>query len=440
MTNKERIELAHWVVGQTRKAGADDATVNIDFNRAVQIKHQSRQLDQLKESTQNSLSLNIYLGGRWSSHSTNDLRRDGLSSFVTEAVAMTKYLSPDPDRTLTDPKYYEGMQELDLKLSDPDYGDVTSEARVKFAKDCEEATLAQSDKVVTCAGNYYDTRYESVKVHSNGFEGQTSGTYFQAYAEVTVMGEGESRLDDYAVSVGLFRKDLITPEEIGRKAYERAMAKSGQAKIESGTYDMIVDNRSMSRLLGGMYGAMSGSNLHRKNSYLMDKIGEKIGSEKLTIIDDPFVVSGLGSQLYDGDGMASRKRTIIEKGVLKEYNINWFYSQKLKMEPTTGGMSNVLYEYGTKSLDEIIATAGKAILVTSFVGGNSNGTTGEFSYGLIGHLVEDGKIVKPINEMNVSGSYVDLWHQLVEVGNDPYLLSSNRRPSMHFKDIEFAGL
>jgi PmbA protein len=110
------------------------------------------------------------------------------------------------------------------------------------------------------------------------------------------------------------------------------------------------------------------------------------------------------------------------------------------MEPTTGGNSNLVYEYGTKALDDLVKQAKKAILITGFVGGNSNGTTGDFSYGVLGHYVEDGKIVHPVNEMNVSGNFITLWSNLAEMGNDPYLLSANRRPSIYFKDVSFAGL
>ncbi len=440
MTNKERIELAHWVAGQCQQAGADEAAVNIAYSRSVEVKHQNRKLDQLKESTQNSLNLNVYLGGRYSGHSTNDLSRDALAGFVKEAVAMTRHLSADADRSITDPKYYQDSQKIDLKIRDPQYGNITSEERVKFARRCEEATLARSDKVITCSGNYSDTAYESVKVHSNGFEGESGGTSYQAYSDVTVQGEGEGRPSDWYATVNRFRKELAAPEQLGQKAVARALAKVGQAKIESGKYDMIVENRAMSKLLGAMTGPLSGQNIYRKNSFLVDKLGEKIASEKLTVIDDPFVESGLGSQLYDGDGMAAEKRVIIEKGVLKSYLIDWYYSRKLKVEPTTGGTSNLIFEYGTKSLDELARQATRAILVRSFVGGNSNSTTGDHSYGVIGELVENGKIVKPVNEMNVSGNLTDLWDKLIETGNDPYPISGWRRPSMYFKDIQFAGL
>jgi PmbA protein len=440
MNNKERLELAHWVAGQSKKAGADDASVTITFSRDVNVDHRDRKIDNLTESTQNNLSLSIYLGGRFSNHTTCDLRRDTLGAFIEQAVAMTRYLTPDPDRVITDFKYCQGIQPRDLKQLDPAYERVTAEERVRLARDCEEAVRAAAGDLISCIGNYSDSYNESVKVLTNGFEGEKSSTSFSAYADVTLQDIKGVRLDDYEEGGGCFRTTIPSPEFLGQRAVERTRARFGQVKMPSGTYDMIVANRTAGRMIGGITGALNGQSVYRKNSYLIDKLEQKIFSEKLTIIDDPFLESGFGSRLYDGDGMAAQRRVMVDKGVPKAYFIDWHYSRKLKMEPTTGGSSNLTYEYGTKSLEDLIRMAKRAIVVTSFVGGNSNETTGDFSYGLLGQYVEDGKIIHPVNEMNVSGNFVTLWNNLLEVGNDPYLTSANRRPSLYFKDVSFAGL
>jgi len=440
MNNKERLELAHWVASQSKKAGADDASVTITFSRDVNVDHRDRKVDKLTESTQNSLSLSIYLGGRFSNHTTCDLRRDTLGGFIDQAVAMTKYLTPDPDRVITDLKYCQGIEQRDLKLLDSAYESVTAEERVRIARECEDAVRTAASDVISCTGNYSDSYTESVKVLTNGFEGEKSSTSFSAYAEVTLQDGNGVRVNDSDEGGGCFRREIPSPEFLGRRAVERTRSKFGQIKIASGTYDMIVANRVASRVVGGITGALSGQAVYRKSSFLIDKLEQKLFSEKLTIIDDPFIESGLGSRLYDGDGMTAHRRVMVEKGVPKAYYIDWFYSRKLKMEPTTGGNSNLIYEYGTKALDDLVKQAKKAILITGFVGGNSNGTTGDFSYGVLGHYVEDGKIVYPVNEMNVSGNFITLWSNLAEMGNDPYLLSANRRPSIYFKDVSFAGL
>ena len=161
---------------------------------------------------------------------------------------------------------------------------------------------------------------------------------------------------------------------------------------------------------------------------------------KLTVIDDPFIEKGLGSRFFDGEGLAAKRRVVIEKGVLRQYFIDNYYGKKLGMEPTTSWPSNVLFEYGTHSVEEMIAGVKRGILVSGFIGGNSNSTTGDFSFGIVGLLIDAGKTVHPVNEMNISGYMKEFWNQLSEVGNDPYPYSSMRIPSLRFEGVNFSGL
>jgi PmbA protein len=251
--------------------------------------------------------------------------------------------------------------------------------------------------------------------------------------------DDESLIDDYDGSGGIFRRDLPTPHEIGAGAVERTWRKNGQSKVDTGMYDMLVENRVMARLLGDLASCITGPQIYRRNSYLLDKLDQQIASDVFTVTDDPLMESGLASRLYDSDGIPSRKRVIIDAGVLETYLIDYFWSRKLKVEPTTGSMSNVIYSYGNRSLEEMVASLDRGILVTGFIGGNSNPTTGDFSYGVMGELIENGNVIQPVNEMNISGNYQELWMNLVELGNDPYTFSPNRCPSMLFREVQFAG-
>ncbi|MEW5925118.1 MAG: metallopeptidase TldD-related protein, partial [Candidatus Zixiibacteriota bacterium] len=346
----------------------------------------------------------------------------------------------DPARGLPDPEYYKNQQEIDLKIYDPEYEKVVSSDRVSIARDIDAAVHGLTDNLITATSQYGDTYSENIKVNSNGFEGFSNGTVFGGGLEVTLRDEGGGRPGDWDWATVRYKRDLPTPEEMAKKAVERAAQKIGQKKIESGIYDMIVENRAASRLLGTLEYPLSGGALYRKNSFLEGKQGEMIASENLTVIDDPFIISGLGSRLFDGEGMAARKRVIIDKGVLKSYFISNYYGRKLSMEPTTSGRTNSIIEPGDKSPEELIKGVKKGIFVTSFVGGNSNSTTGDYSMGIIGMLIEDGKIVKPVNEMNISGNLLGLFLQLAATGNDVYPYSPVRRPSLYFKDIQFSGL
>jgi len=440
MNKDERLELAKWTIQQARKYGADDVAVNISRERDIEIEYRGSQLDKLQDAAESRLSVDLYVNNRFSSYTTNDMQRDRLEKFLEEAVAMTKYLNEDPYHSLPDPKYYEGRQDVDLHIYDPNYESVSSDERVAIARKMEKTARAQSENVVACTSYYSDTIGESVKVHSNGFEGHKQSTSFKIEIEVTVCDEKECRPNDYDSRTVRYFKNLPDPEELSVRAVKRAFRKIGQIKLDSGRYEMVVENRARPSFLRALHQPMQGRSLQQKSSFLDGKIGQQIASEKLTIIDDPFVESGLGSQLYDREGLAARRRVIVDKGILKSYYIDCYYGKKLGMEPNGGSSSNLAFECGTKSLDELISQMKKGIFVTGFIGGNSNSTTGDFSFGIVGMYVEDGQIIKPVNEMNVSGNMNEFWHKLVETGNDPYTYSSWRRPSMYFKDIQFSGV
>ena len=165
----------------------------------------------------------------------------------------------------------------------------------------------------------------------------------------------------------------------------------------------------------------------------------QIASKHFTVIDDPFVVGGLGSRLYDGDGFATKKRKMIESGVLKDFYIDWYYSRKLDWEPTTGSPSNLIIPPGTRSIQEIMKELGRGILVTGFIGGNSNTLTGDTSVGIYGKLFENGEPVQTVAEMNIAGNHLEFWNRLIEVANDPWIYSSQRTPSLVFTDVVVSG-
>ncbi len=408
--------------------------------REIEIKCRKQQLEELKEATQNELSLTVYADQRYSVHTTNDIRRDSLRPFIAEAVAMTKYLTQDAYRSLPDPKYYQGRQQMDLHLYDASYEALTSDQRVKLTRDIEDRMLATSDRIITCTAHLGDTHYQSVKVHTNGFEGSSRTTVFYEGAEATVRGEGDGRPDGWDWRVVRARKKLPQPAEVAQSAVKRALAKVGQKKIGSGRYDMVIDNRTAGRLLSSFGYPLTAAALQQKNSFLEGKLNSRIASEILTVTDDPFVDGGLGSRLYDNEGLTTRKRVMIDKGILTSYYVDTYYGKKLGMEPTVGSATNTIYQYGPRGFEDMVKNLQRGIAVTGFIGGNSNPTTGDFSFGVSGMYVEAGEQVHPVHEMNISGNLIDLFGKLIELGNDPYVYSSNRRPSMYFKDVEFSGI
>ncbi len=440
MNNKKRTELARWAMKKTLASGADEAALNIYEGRNVSVKYRDGKLEELKESVRSSLSVTVYAKNRYSSNSTNDLRKESLAGFIEESVAMTKLLGEDVHRRLPDPKYYEDRAKRDLKLYDPAYETLRPKDRKAAARAAQETAAAQSPKIISSTGEFKDVSGDSVKLHSNGFEGVQRDTYFVVGASVSVDDGKGGRPEDWSYAVTRGRDKLPTPEFIGEDAAARALRKIGQRKIKSGKFDMVVENRTARGLLAHVTRVMSARMLQQRTSYLEGMLGKRIASRKLTVIDDPFIPAGMGSRLYDGEGLSAKRRVLIDKGKLKGYLVDNYYGRKLGMELTGGGTSNILLAGGKGSLDDLLRRMGDGILVTGFLGGNANSTTGDFSFGIIGMQIKDGKPVRPINEMNISGDMIGLWKSLKRVGGDPFLYSSWRMPSLHFKKVQFSGV
>ena len=228
--------------------------------------------------------------------------------------------------------------------------------------------------------------------------------------------------------------------DIGREAARRTLALLGARKISTATLPIIVENQNVPRLLGGLIEAMSAENIQQKQSFLADQKGRKIASACLTLVDDPLIVGGLGSQLFDSEGLAAKRRVMVGAGVLQDFYVDWYYGRKLGWEPTTGSSSNLIIPPGSRSVAQIMKDLGKGILVTGFIGGNSNSTTGDTSVGINGALFEGGELTQPIAEMNIAGNMLDLLKKLAAVGNDPWPYSSLRTPTLVFEGVQFAGL
>ncbi len=439
--NKEMYDLGAFTLKTAKSAGANNCRVGIQSQRFVTISYRDRRPENIKEASTRGLSVEIYVNGRYSRQSTSDLRKDALEGFISNAVEATKLLAEDLFRTIPDPKYYEGRKERDLKILDPHYENYSPEERHKVVKAIEDSCLTHGgEKVISVMASTYDSYNESLMMTSNGFEGYRESTIFQAGGQMSVQDEGDRRPMEGAYAVGVMRDELPEPGKIGVEAARRTLDLLGAKKVKTETLPVIIENRNVSRIFGGFLEAMFGYNIQQKRSFLADKKREKVASELLTLIDDPFLKGGLGSRLFDGDGFAAKKRTMLDAGVLKEFYIDWYYSRKLGWEPTTGSPTNLIIPPGKRSIKEIMKDLGRGVLITGFIGGNSNSTTGDASIGIYGKLYDKGEPVQSISEMNLADNHLEFWNKLVEVADDPWPYSSFRTPSLVFKDVVVSGL
>ena len=442
-TNHDNLkDVAESAVRLSLKKGANQASGRAYRVREVSVTWRDGKLEKIHEATTRGVGISLYVDGRYSTVSTSDLRPEALETFVGDAVALTKSLAKDPFRALPDPRLYEGQAKIDLKLEDPKYAAVTPEERRRIVREIEAAArgVKGSEAIISVTTDFSDTLSESWRVASNGFSGGRRDTTFFASAQVSVKEADGRKPEDYAFAGARFFGELPEVASVGREASERTIRSIGSKKADSAVLPMVLENRAAGRMAAFLQGPLSGGSLQQKRSFYEGKLGQTIGSPLLTVTDDPHVPKGFGSRLFDGEGLAAKVMPVFENGVLRNYFIDTYYAKKLGMAPTTGGLSNATWALGTKGRDALLSGIADGILVTSFLGGNSNGTTGDFSLGVRGFRIRKGAIAEPVSEMNISGNHLEFWKRLVAVGNDPYPYSAIRTPTLVFDAVQFAGV
>lgn len=421
------------------KNGCQAAKLVLYSNSNASFELRDAKMDKLQQASESGLSISLYVDGKFGNYSTNRLDKKELEAFIKNGIDSTRYLAEDEARVLPDAsRYYKGGKP-DLQLFDHKFYSLNPDDKVALARAAAEEVMGKDDRIISVSTSYGDGESAAYRLTSNGFEGESKSTRFSVSAEVAVKGEGEARPSSYWYESALFY-DKLPKSGIGAKALERVLRKLGQKKAASGKYTMVVDPMNASQLVSPLIGVINGSALQQKNSFLLDKLNTKIGSDMLNLMDEPHLIGANGARYFDNEGVATERRPIFEDGVLKTYFIDTYNSKKMGVAPTVNSASLLVQKPGDKNLEGLIADVQKGILVTGFNGGNSNSTSGDFSYGIEGFLIENGKLTQPVNEMNVTGNMLTLWASLVAVGNDPRMSSSWRIPSLVFEGVDFSGL
>lgn len=441
MAKDKMLETAELCAKTALAKGAQEAGARAYRVRDIEVKWRDGKLEKIQEATTRGVGLQLYVDGRYASVSSSDLRPDALETFIADSVVMTRALAKDPFRTLPDPALYKGQSSVDLKLDDPKYSAVTPDDRLGIVKAMEAAArgVKGAEAILSVTTTFNDTLSETFRVHSNGFAGSRRDTAFWASAEVSVKDPDGRKPEDYSYAGARFWGELPPSAEQGRIAASRALSRLGSKKGDSAVLSMAIDNRAAGRMISFLMGPLSGASLQQKRSFFEGKAGLAVGSPLLTITDDPLIPKGFGSRLFDGEGIAAKSMPVFDAGVLKSFYIDTYYGKKLKMAPTTGGASNLVVKLGAKGQPELLADMKEGIFVTGFLGGNSNGTTGDFSLGVQGFRIRGGKAAEPISEMNIAGNHLEFWKKLAAVGNDPFPYSTIRVPTLVFEGVQFAG-
>lgn len=440
MITNEQKKLAQWAMEFALKNGCQASRISLYSGTNSSYEIRDMKIDRLTQASESGMTIQLFVDGRYGSFSTNRLEKGELETFIANGVESTRYLAEDKARALPDPSLYYKGDGSDLQLLDPHFDSIRPDDKVALAMQVCDEIMGKDSRIISSNASYGDEISARYLIASNGFEGETTGSSYSLSGSVSIKGEdSEARPESYWYDSAIFY-DALIKKGIGTKALERTIRKLGQKKTASGKYRMVVDNMNSSRLLSPVISAIYGSSIQQKNSFLLDKLNQKVAGDKLTLTDEPHLPKSQGARYFDGEGVATRRLPVFEDGVLKTYYIDVYNANKLQTAPTIGSPSILAMKTGDKDVDGLVSLVEKGILVTGFNGGNCNSSTGDFSYGVEGFLIENGKLTQPVSEMNVTGNMLTLWSSLAEVGKDIRNSSSWKIPSLLFDDVDFSGL
>ena len=445
MLTEREIALARASMEFALESGAQKVRVTLNKSLMELFGMLNGELDKVTHALDRSLQVALFVDGRFGSFSSNRLEEEGLKAFLLDAIDTVRTLEPDSARDLPDPgrTAKDALTGKELGLYDPAYEGLTSEQRREFAFGssiwARKAELEKGFTLISEEGEYSDSLFDAVVLDSNGLFARHTETSFEIGYEVTVEDPDGNRYASYWWDAAPRLAEILPSlETCSAKAVERASAQIGPMDHPGGKCTVVVDSECASKFLTPVLSALGGYAVQQKNSFLLDKVGQPVFPERLTILDCPRTPGQTGSRLYDSEGVATQEFPIIDKGVVTRYFINTYIAGKTGMAPTIEDATRPkVVPFGScKTREDLMKKVGSGILVTGFNGGNSNTSTGDFSYGIEGFAFENGRITHPVREMLVTGNFIDLWNHLVATADDARLCMSKLIPTLAFENID----
>ena len=454
MITSHEISLAQHCIRHAVSSGASAARVSLNKTVTDSYTILNGELDKVSHSADRSIYIYLFADGRYGTFSTNRLEQSELEEFVVKAIEMVRMLGEDNCRRLPDPNRTakDAITGRELGLFDDRYYSLDSEERLSSAmKLSKYAGIRQREegfRLISEECEYSCTADDNYVADSNGFEGRHSETTFGTFSEMTIEDPEGNKFSGYWWQT-CSRYDE-TDYEIGEKALQRAVSQIGPKKRRSGVYRMVVDSTVSSRLTSPLFTALNASSIQQKMSFLEDSMGKQLFPKGMTLMDLARTPGKNGSRLFDTEGTATKDAPIIEKGIVKQYFVNTYNSEKMGIPATVEDISRPCLMPFIKgrdlqdaekevSLEDILKLAQNGILVTGFNGGNCNPVTGDFSYGIEGFAFSKGRITHPVREMLITGNILELWNSLIAAGTDTRPSSRWQIPTLAFEGVAFSA-
>lgn len=404
-------------------ASAAEAELSLSIGQSVSVR--MSEVENIEYNRDKGVSVTVYFGKQKGHASTSDLTSQALKDTVAAACNIAKYTAQDDFCGLADADLMAtDIQDLDLHYP----WSISVDEAIAIAKECEAAALHVDSRITNSEGASVSTgtgffAYSNSHGFTGGYPSSRHGI------SCSVIAESDASMQrDYWYSTARASEDLQSAAEIGKIAGERTVRRLNARKIKTCQVPVLFEASLASGLISSLISAISGGNLYRKSSFLLDSLGKQIASPLLNIYEDPHIKKGLASSPFDSEGVATKTRQLVKDGVLQGYVLSSYSARKLGLKTTgnAGGNHNLIVQSGGLDFAGLLKEMGTGLVVTELLGHGMNMVTGDYSRGAAGFWVENGVIVHPVEEITIASNMADMLKMIVAIGNDVLVQGSKQ--------------
>ena len=426
---------ASYCIDFAKKNGATDVQVSVGNSISETVNFRNKKLDESERSDTLLINLTTLINKKKSTISSSNLEKNNLNILINRCIETTKN-SPDDEYNCLPDQELLAKNINDLNLYDKSH--ISNEKKINFLSEVDENVFI-NDKIENSESSFSENKSIFTLANSKGFLGGYKSSSFSASCVAVAKSNG-SMERDYEFTNQRFLEDIAKADKIGKVASDNAIKKLNSKKISSEKIPIIFDKRISRGILNILSSAISGSSIARNTSFLKGAINKEIFNKKIDVIDKPDILKGLASRPFDSEGVISSEIKIVENGILNTYLTDTYYGKKLNLKSNgrAGGTTNLFFQNGSSSFDDLIKSYPKLLYVTETIGHGSNLVTGDYSVGASGFIIENGEFVYPVSEITIAGNFKDIFKNLTLANDLEYKYATNA-PTTLVEGMTVAG-
>lgn len=435
---RKTLEQAVVLALELGQAGSEGAEVTVSKTTGISVSTRFGEVENIEFNSDGALGITVYSQQRKGSASSTDFSPDAIARTVQAALDIARYTSPDPYTGVAEQQML-AFDTLDLDLFHPT--ELDADRGIALAARTEQAALGMDKRITRTEGGSFNSHY-GIRVFGNSLGMLQSYCSTRHSMSTSVIAEQDGDMErDYAYTVGRSLEDLASPEWVAAECARRTLSRLSPRKLPTMQAPVIFAADVATGLFGHLVGAISGSNIYRKCSYLLDSLGKQILPEWVTVEEHPHLLKGLASTPFDREGVRTQRRDIVKNGVLQSWLMNSYSARKLGMKTTghASGIHNWRIAGQGGDFKAMLRNMGKGLLVTELIGQGVSDVTGDYSRGAAGFWVEYGEIQYPVSEITIAGNLKDMLRNMVSIGNDIEMRSNIQCGSILLSQMKIAG-